>query len=169
MVVPCSFSCCSQEFQFRLLWAYCFYHNPPFQNKAIQRSREIESDIESYGERKYNIYLPNCVKTSKNFSSVFGDFPISKMPHIIFFPQIFGGYLCTHQQLQKQKIKLHFMPCKAHKSQALPLHINNIECQTDPKQRIPCSCYFYCRGLLKDFSGKEHRHCQKETLLNQLN
>jgi hypothetical protein len=26
MVVPCSFSGCSEEFQFRLLWAYCFYH-----------------------------------------------------------------------------------------------------------------------------------------------
>ncbi len=46
----------------------------PSQNKAIQRSGEIESDIESYGEWKYNIYLPNCIKTSKNFSSVFGDF-----------------------------------------------------------------------------------------------
>jgi len=27
MVVPCSFSRCSEEFQYRLLWASCFYHN----------------------------------------------------------------------------------------------------------------------------------------------
>jgi hypothetical protein len=46
----------------------CFGHTAsttttaPFQNKAIQGSGEIESDIESYGERKYNIYLPNCIK-----------------------------------------------------------------------------------------------------------
>jgi len=93
-----------------------------FKTKTIQRSGEIGSDIQSYGEWKYNIYLPNCIKNSKNSSSVFGDFRFPKCLTSFFFPQIFGGY-CTHQLLQKQKKnKLHFMPCKAHNLELYPSH-----------------------------------------------
>jgi len=80
----------------------------PFQNKAIQGSGEIESDIESYGERKYNIYLPNCIKLPRILLVYLEISIFQNASHHFCPPQIFGRYLCTHELLQKS------------------LHINNI-------------------------------------------
>jgi hypothetical protein len=57
------------------------------------------------------------------------------MSDIIFFPQIFGGYLCTHQLLQKEKIKLHFMPCIAQNPKLYPYTlITLVDRQTQNKE-----------------------------------
>jgi hypothetical protein len=72
-------------------------------------SREIESEIESYGEGKYNIYLPNCIKTSKNFSSVFGDFRFPKYLTSFFSPRYLVG-TCVPTSYYRNKIS-NFISC----------------------------------------------------------
>ncbi len=84
-VVPCSFSRCSEEFQFRLLWAG-FNHN----HSSISKQNYSK---EWRNWKWYNIYLPNCIKNSNNLSSVFGDFRFPQCLTSFLFPQIFGGYL----------------------------------------------------------------------------
>jgi hypothetical protein len=103
-IVPCSFNCCSKEFQFRLRSAYWFYlnHNSISKQNYSKEWRNWKY-IESYGEWKYNIHIPNCIKTSKSFSSVFRDFRFPKCLTSFFSPQIFGRYVCTHQLLQEKK------------------------------------------------------------------
>jgi hypothetical protein len=51
--------------------------------KGVEKLKVIYSHM----VKEKTIYIFQiALKTSKNFCSVFGDFPISKMPHIIFFP-----------------------------------------------------------------------------------
>jgi hypothetical protein len=93
---------------------------------------------------------------------------ITYKPTSVFFPEIFGGYLRTHELLQKQKNKLHFMPCKPHNLKLYPHPLITLNNKQTQNKEFP-AVGILLHGLLKQFSGKEHRHSQKETLLNLLN
>jgi hypothetical protein len=139
MIVPCSFSHCSEEFQFWLLWAYCFYHNHSSISKQSyskewrnwkwytviwwRKIQYISSKLHKKLPRIFVVYLE-----------------ISRFPKCLtsfFFPQIFGGYLCTHQLLHKQKIKLHFMPCKAQNLKLYPYTLITLDDSQTQNKEFP--------------------------------
>jgi hypothetical protein len=111
MVVPCSFSRCSEEFQFLLLWAYCFYHNHSSISKQnySKEWRNWKWYTVIWWMKIQLIYLPNCTKNSKSSSSVFGDFRFPKCLTSFVFPQIFGGYL--YPPVITVTIKTNFILC----------------------------------------------------------
>jgi hypothetical protein len=59
------------------------------------------------------------------------------MPHIIFFPPDIWRVPVTNQLLQKQKIKLHVMPCKAHNLKLYPYTLTTLDDSQTQNKEFP--------------------------------